>query len=79
MPGEPQAQIIQDCFPAPLCRERSAVAFYLTGAGKLPRQTKSFDNDSIIPETENHQQLLFKHALSTLVAKKSSPDRVTER
>ena len=39
---------------------------------KLSGRIKSFDNYSLVLETNNQEQLIFKHAISTVVTQRSS-------
>jgi host factor-I protein len=39
---------------------------------KLSGRIKSFDKYSLVLETNNQEQLIFKHAISTVVTMKSS-------
>jgi host factor-I protein len=39
---------------------------------KLSGRIKSFDKYSLVLETNNQEQLIFKHAISTVVTQKSS-------
>lgn len=60
-------QNIQDAFLNSLRRERNSVTIYLVNGAKLTGRIKSFDKFSLILETGNQEQLIFKHAISTIV------------
>ncbi len=64
---EKQAQNIQDSFLNNARKEKSLVAIYLLSGVKLSGRIKSFDKYSLVLETNNQDQLIFKHAISTVV------------
>jgi host factor-I protein len=70
---EKQVQNIQDVFLNNVRRDKSLVTIYLTNDVKLTRRIKSFDKYSVILEANNQDQLIFKHAISTVAAGKSYP------
>jgi len=59
-------QNIQDGFLNLARREKSTVTIYLVNGAKLLGRIKSFDKFSILLETGTQEQLLFKHAISTV-------------
>jgi host factor-I protein len=59
-------QNIQDAFLNTARRERSAVTIYLMHGAKLTGRIKSFDKFSVLLETGSQEQLIFKHAISTI-------------
>ena len=59
-------QNIQDAFLNTARRERSTVTIYLLHGAKLTGRIKSFDKFSVLLETGPHEQLIFKHAISTI-------------
>lgn len=63
-------QNIQDDFLNRLRRERTAVAIYLVNGVKLTGRIKGFDKYSLMLESDAHEQLLFKHAIATVLAGK---------
>ena len=50
-----------------LRRDRTLVTVFLMGGVKLTGKIKSFDKYAVILETNSHEQLVFKHAISTVV------------
>ena len=60
-------QNIQDGFLNAARRERTLVTIYLTSGPKLTGRIRSFDKYSVVLETTNQEQLIFKHAISTVV------------
>ncbi|HEY0385545.1 MAG TPA: RNA chaperone Hfq [Pyrinomonadaceae bacterium] len=59
-------QNIQDAFLNTLRREKSTVTIYLLHGAKLTGRIKSFDKFSVLMETGSQEQLIFKHAISTI-------------
>ena len=66
------AQNIQDSFLNNARKEKGVVTIYLLSGVKLTGRIKSFDKYSLVLETNNQEQLIFKHAVSTVVTQKSS-------
>jgi host factor-I protein len=60
------AQNIQDTFLNTARKERSSVTIYLVSGVKLTGRIRSFDKYSVILESSNQEQLIFKHAISTV-------------
>lgn len=63
-------QNIQDGFLNGLRRDRTPVNIYLTSGVKLSGRIKSFDKFSLLLESDGQEQLVFKHAIATVVAAK---------
>ncbi len=61
------AQNIQDSFLNNARKEKSLISIYLLSGVKLSGRIKSFDKYSLVLETNNQDQLIFKHAISTVV------------
>jgi host factor-I protein len=59
-------QNIQDAFLNTVRRERSTVTIYLISGTKLTGRIRSFDKFSILLESNAQEQLIFKHAISTI-------------
>ncbi len=66
MDSKPTPQNIQDAFLNTARRERSNVTIYLMHGAKLTGRIKSFDKFSVLLETGSQEQLIFKHAISTI-------------
>ena len=60
-------QNIQDAFLNNARKDRVPVTIYLTSGVKLSGRVKAFDRYCVIFETHNQEQLIFKHAISTIV------------
>jgi host factor-I protein len=69
---EKQAQNIQDSFLNNARKDKIALTIYLMSGVKLSGRIKSFDKYSLVLETNNQEQLIFKHAISTVVTQKTS-------
>ena len=66
MDSKATPQNIQDAFLNTARRERSTVTMYLLHGAKLTGRIKSFDKYSVILEAGSQEQLIFKHAISTV-------------
>ena len=66
------AQNIQDSFLNNARKEKGVVTIYLLSGVKLTGRIKSFDKYSLVLETNNQEQLIFKHAISTVVIVRSA-------
>lgn len=64
------AQNIQEAFLNNARKEKTFLTIYLMSGVKLSGRIKSFDKYSVILETNNQEQLIFKHAISTVVVSK---------
>jgi len=64
--GKPAPQNIQDAFLNTVRREKATVVIYLLNGAKLTGRIRSFDKFSILLEAGSHEQLVFKHAISTV-------------
>ena len=60
------AQNIQDSFLNNARKDKTVITLYLLSGVKLSGRIKSFDKYSLILETNNQEQLIFKHAISTV-------------
>ena len=74
---EKQPHNIQDVFLNQLRREKLAVTVFLMSGVKLAGRIKSFDKYAVILESGQRDQLIFKHAISTVVTTRSAPDAST--
>ena len=67
---EKPAQNIQDSFLNNARKDKILLTIYLMSGVKLSGRIKSFDKYSLVLETNNQEQLIFKHAVSTVVTQK---------
>ena len=68
---EKPAQNIQESFLNNARKEKGVVTIYLLSGVKLSGKIRSFDKYSLVLETNNQEQLIFKHAISTVVTVRS--------
>jgi host factor-I protein len=61
------AQNIQEAFLNNARKDKTFLTIYLMSGVKLSGRIKSFDKYSVVLETNNQEQLIFKHAISTVV------------
>jgi len=66
-PMEKLAQNIQEAFLNNARKDKIFLTIYLMSGVKLSGRIKSFDKYSVVLETNNQEQLIFKHAISTVV------------
>ncbi len=71
MENKPATQNIQDTFLNSARKERSSITIYLMSGVKLTGRIRSFDKYSVVLETNNQEQLIFKHAISTVAVGKA--------
>jgi host factor-I protein len=64
-------QNIQEAFLNNARKDKTFLTIYLMSGVKLSGRIKSFDKYSVILEASNQEQLIFKHAISTVVISKS--------
>jgi host factor-I protein len=63
-------QNIQEAFLNNARKDKTFLTIYLMSGVKLSGRIKSFDKYSVILEASNQEQLIFKHAISTVVISK---------
>jgi host factor-I protein len=64
---EKQPQNIQDGFLNSARKDKTLVTIYLLSGVKLNGRIRSFDKYSVVLESSSQEQLIFKHAISTVV------------
>ncbi|HOA54938.1 MAG: RNA chaperone Hfq [Acetivibrionales bacterium] len=57
---------LQDVFLNQVRKEHLPVTIYLTNGFQLKGLVKGFDNFTVILDTDGRQQLVYKHAISTI-------------
>jgi host factor-I protein len=67
MESNKPAQNIQDSFLNTARKERMSITIYLLSGVKLTGRIRSFDKYSVVLEANGQEQLIFKHAISTVV------------
>lgn len=66
-----KTQNIQDTLLNQIRREKQTVTFFLMNGFQLKGIVKSFDSFVVILETDGRQQMIYKHAISTIVPSSS--------
>lgn len=66
----PAAQNVQDLYLNTLRRDKVAVTIFLIGGVRLVGKIRGFDKYSVVLESNQQEQLIFKHAISTITTAK---------
>ena len=75
---KPPQSNIQDQFLNTLRRDRTLASVFLLGGVKLTGRIRSFDKYAVLLETNSQEQLIFKHAISTVAVARSGPPPVSQ-
>ena len=67
---EGKSQNIQDVYLNTVRREKLPVTIFLMSGVKLMGRLRGFDKYSVILEANHQEQLIFKHAISTVTTSK---------
>lgn len=62
-----KTQNLQDLFLNQVRRERSVVTMFLMNGFQLHGIVRGFDGFTVVLESDGKQQLIYKHAISTVV------------
>lgn len=65
------AQNIQDTFLNTVRKDKTPITIYLVSGVKLTGKIRSFDKYSVLLDNNSQEQLIFKHAISTVVSSRS--------
>src|ERR1035437_9087589 len=65
------AQNIQDTFLNTVRKDKTPITVYLVSGVKLTGKIRSFDKYSVLLENNSQEQVIFKHAISTVVSNRS--------
>jgi host factor-I protein len=65
------AQNIQDTFLNTVRKDKTPITIYLVSGVKLTGKIRSFDKYSVLLENNSQEQLIFKHAISTVVSSRN--------
>jgi host factor-I protein len=71
--GKQAPQNIQDAFLNTVRREKTSVTIYLLNGAKLSGRIRSFDKFSVLLDSGSLEQLIFKHAISTISLARRTP------
>src|SRR6202007_1091194 len=77
MESNKPAQNIQASFLNTARKERMSITIYLLSGVKLTGRIRSFDKYSVVLEANGQEQLIFKHAISTVVMGRVASTHVT--
>ena len=72
MENKAPSQNIQDVYLNTVRKEKVPVTVFLISGVKLIGKIKGFDKYSVVLEANNQEQLIFKHAISTVTTVKTS-------
>jgi host factor-I protein len=61
---------LQDVFLNQVRKDKITVVVYLTNGFQLKGLVRGFDNFIVILEAEGKQQMIYKHAISTIIPSK---------
>ncbi|GIO66451.1 MULTISPECIES: RNA chaperone Hfq [Paenibacillus] len=62
---------IQDTFLNQLRKENIPVTIFLVNGFQIRGTIKAFDNFTVVVDTDGKQQMLFKHAISTVTPQRN--------
>lgn len=62
-----KTQNLQETFLNQLRRDKVSVTMFLMNGFQLHGVVKSFDGFTVVMDSEGKQQLIYKHAISTIV------------
>ena len=65
-----KTQNLQDLFLNQARRERWQITMFLMNGFQLHGVVRGFDNFTVVLDSEGRQQLIYKHAISTVVPPK---------
>jgi len=69
---------LQDVFLNQIRKDKIVVVIYLTNGFQLKGVVKGFDNFIVILEAEGKQQMIYKHAISTIIPSREIHLNTTE-
>ncbi|MEN1759344.1 RNA chaperone Hfq [Anoxynatronum sibiricum] len=62
---------LQDVFLNQVRKENTPITIFLMNGFQLRGHVKGFDNYTIVLDSEGKQQMIYKHAISTIIPAKS--------
>ena len=65
-------QNIQDIYLNTMRRDKIPITIFLIGGVRLVGKIRGFDKYSVVLESNNQDQLIFKHAISTITTAKTA-------
>lgn len=73
------SQNIQDVFLNNVRKQKESLTIFLVNGVKLSGYITAFDNFSVLLRRENHVQLVYKHAISTILPSSDFRFEVTNK
>jgi host factor-I protein len=70
---------LQDVFLNQVRKEHVGVTIYLTNGFQIKGMVKGFDNFTVILDSEGKQQMVYKHAISTISPAKAISIMISEQ
>jgi host factor-I protein len=70
---------LQDGFLNQVRKEGIAVTIFLINGFQVRGLVKGFDNFTIILDTDGKQEMIYKHAVSTIIPARALPDLALEK
>ena len=67
MKNQEKSKSVQDVFLNKIRKEKMSVTVFLVNGVKLQGMVTWFDNFSVLLRRESHIQLVYKHAISTIM------------
>ncbi len=58
---------LQDVFLNSVRKDRTTIVLYLVNGFQIKGQVKGFDNYTVVVDSDGKQQLVYKHAISTIM------------
>ena len=68
-----KTQNLQDLFLNQARKERQTVTLFLMNGFQMRGVVRGFDSFTVVLETDGRQQLIYKHAISTVVPPRPIP------
>jgi host factor-I protein len=65
-----QQMNLQDIFLNQVRRDKIAVTIFLTNGFQIRGMVRGFDNFTVVIDSDGKQQLVYKHAISTIIPAK---------
>ena len=62
-----KTQNLQDAFLNQLRRERTNITVFLVNGFQMHGVIRAYDGFTVVPDSDGRQQLIYKHAISTII------------
>lgn len=70
---------LQDVFLNQVRKDKTSILIYLTNGFQLKGMVRGFDNFTVVLEADGKQQMIYKHAISTIIPSKEVHLMVEDR